>query len=41
VLVDERSQPQVMGQGGRQEEPRIGHQAIIIEGHIESVEAVR
>ena len=31
----------MVSQGGRQEEPRIGDQAVIVEGHIEAVEAVR
>ena len=28
-------------QGGRQEEPRVGYQAIVVEGHVKPVEAVR
>ena len=30
----------MVSQGGRQEEARIGHQAIVIEGRVEPVEAV-
>ena len=41
VLIDEALQAQVLGQCRRQEEPRIGHQAIVVEGRIEAVEAVR
>ena len=40
VLVDELPETQVVGQGGRQEEPRVGHQAVIVEGRLEPVEAV-
>jgi hypothetical protein len=29
-----------MGEGGGQDQPGIGHQAVVIEGHIEAVEAV-
>ncbi len=39
--VDEFAQPKVLGQGGRQEKAGIGHRAVVVEGHIESVEAVR
>ena len=41
VFVHQLPEIEVVGQGGRQEEPRVGHQAIIVEGHIEAVEAVR
>jgi hypothetical protein len=41
MLVDERLQAEMVGQGGRQDEPGIGHQAIIVEDHVEPVEAVR
>jgi hypothetical protein len=41
VLVDEITETEVMGQGGRHEQPRVGHWAIIVEGDIEPVEAVR
>lgn len=41
VLIDELLQAQVLHQGGRQQEPGIGHQAVIVEGRVESVEAVR
>ena len=41
VLVDEPLQAQVVGQRGRQQEARIGHQAVVVEGRVEAVEAVR
>jgi len=41
VLVHQLAQAEMVSQRGRQEEPRIGHQAVIVEGHIEAVEAVR
>ncbi len=41
VALDQLTQAEVLGQGGRQEEPRVGHQALVVEGHIEAVEAVR
>ncbi len=41
MLVDEALEAEVLGQGGRQEEPRVGHQAIVVEGRVEPVEAVR
>ena len=41
VGLDELAQPEVVGEGGRQEEPRIGDQAVVVEGRIEAVEAVR
>ncbi len=41
VLVDQLAQAQVVSEGGRQEEPRVGHQTVVVEGHIEPVEAVR
>jgi hypothetical protein len=31
----------MLGEGGRQKEPRVGHQAIVVEGRVEPVEAVR
>ena len=41
VLVDELPQAQVVGQRGRQEQARVGHQAVVVEGRVEPVEAVR
>jgi hypothetical protein len=41
MALDELPEAQVMGQGDRQQEARVGHQAIVIEGHVEPVEAVR
>ncbi len=41
VAIDELSKTQASGQGGRQEEPRVGHQAVVVEGRVEPVEAMR
>jgi hypothetical protein len=41
VRLDELAQAEMRGEGGRQEEPRVGHQAIVVEGRVEPVEAVR
>jgi hypothetical protein len=41
VGVEKLSQPQVLGQRGRLDEPGVGHQALVVEGHIDGVEAVR
>lgn len=41
VLVHQLAQAEMVGQRGRQEEPRIGHQTVVVEGHIDSVKAVR
>jgi hypothetical protein len=40
VLVNQRAQAEVLGQGGRQEEPGVGDQPIVVEGRVEAVEAV-
>ena len=41
VFVDEGLEAEMGGQGGRQEEPGVGHQAVVIKGCVEPVEAVR
>jgi hypothetical protein len=41
VRVYEFAQAEMMSQGGRQEEARVGHQAIVVEGRVNAVEAVR
>jgi hypothetical protein len=41
MLVRELLQAEVMGEGGRQEEPGVGHQAIVVKRGVEPVEAVR
>jgi hypothetical protein len=41
VDVDELLQTEMVGEGGRQEEPRVGHQAVVVEGRVKPVEAVR
>ena len=30
MFVDERPEAEVLGQGGRQQEPRVGHQAVVV-----------
>lgn len=41
MLLDERLQAEVVGQGGRQQKPRIGHQVLVIKGRLDPVGAVR
>jgi hypothetical protein len=41
VGLDELAQPEVLGQRGRQQQPRVGHQAIVVEGRVEAVKPVR
>jgi len=41
MLVDELTEAEPLGQSDRQDEPRIGHEAVVVEGDIEPVEAVR
>jgi hypothetical protein len=41
VRLDELAQAEMGGERGRQEEPGVGHQAIVVEGRIQPVEAVR
>ena len=41
VLVNERLQAHVLGQRRRQEEPRVGHQTIVVEGRVKAIQAVR
>jgi hypothetical protein len=40
VLVHETLQTEVVGQRDGQDEARVGHQAVVIEGRVEPVEAV-
>jgi hypothetical protein len=40
VLVHKFTKTEPTGQRNRQEEARVGHQAIVVEGHVEPVEAV-
>ena len=37
VMVDEFPQAQVPGEGGRQEQAGIGHQAVVVEGYLDAV----
>ncbi len=41
VGLDEILHAEVVGQGGRQEEARVGDEAVVVEGGFQSVEAVR
>ena len=41
VLVHQLAETEMMGQGGRQQEPRVGHQAVVVERRVKPVEAVR
>jgi hypothetical protein len=41
MLVDQLAQAQVPRQRGRQQEPGIGHQMVIVESRSQPVEAVR
>jgi hypothetical protein len=41
ALVDQPLETEVMSQRSGQDQPGIGHQAVIVEGRVESVEAVR
>ena len=40
VMVYEFSQAQVLGEGGRQEQASIGHQAVVVEGDLDAVGVV-
>ena len=40
VLIDQLPEAQMLCQGGRQQEPGSGHQAVVVEGRVEPVEAV-
>ena len=40
VVVDEFTQTQVMGEGDREEQPGIGHQAVVIKGDLDVVGVV-
>ena len=37
MVVDEFTQTQVMGEGDREEQPGIGHQAVVVEGDLNAV----
>ena len=40
MFVDECPEAEVLGQGGRQQEPRVGHQAVVVKRGGDPVEAV-
>jgi hypothetical protein len=41
MLGDELPEAEVLSQGGRQQEPGVGHQVVVVEGHVEPVKGVR
>ena len=41
VGVDELLQTEMLGERGRQQQPRVGHQAVVVEGCFKPVEAMR
>ena len=41
MSLDEVLQPEVVGEGGRQQEPPVGHQVLVVKGGVQAVEAVR
>jgi hypothetical protein len=41
LRIDKLGEAQVPGEGGRQEEPHIGDEAVGVGGHVEPIEAVR
>jgi hypothetical protein len=40
VLLEERSQSEMLGQRRRQHQAGVGHQTLVVEGHVETVKAV-
>jgi hypothetical protein len=40
VLINQLPQPQLLAERGRQQQPRVGHQTGIVEGHAQGVESV-
>jgi hypothetical protein len=41
MALRQRLQAEVPGQRGRQQESRVGHQVVIVEGRVEAVKPVR
>ena len=41
VVVDEFTQTQVLGEGDRKEQPSIGHQAVVVEGDLDTVGVIQ
>ena len=41
VVVDQFTQTQVLGEGDRQDQPSIGHQAVVVEGNVDAVGLLR
>jgi hypothetical protein len=40
VLIEELAQSEMLGQCRRQHQARVGHQMLVVEGHVETVETV-
>jgi len=40
VVVEQLPQAEMLGEGGRQDEPGVGHQSLVVKGHRHGVEAV-
>ena len=41
MVVDEFTQTQVLGEGEREEQPCIGHQAVVVKGDLDAVGMVK
>jgi hypothetical protein len=41
VLIDQLAQAEMLSEGGRQDQPGVGHRVLVVEGHREPVETVR
>ena len=41
MRVDKLPQTEMMGERGRKQQSRVGHQAVVVEGRLKPVEAVR
>ena len=41
MAVHQFTQTQAQGQGGRQQQPGIGHQAVVVEGDVDAVGGLR
>ena len=41
MVVDEFTQTQVLGEGDREDQPGIGHHAVVVEGNLNAVRMVK
>lgn len=41
MTLDELAQAEMLGQGGRQQEPGVGHQTVVVEAGFQLVQGVR